>query len=363
VNDSIFGTRRGTAPAPLSILDFAMAGKGVSAREALRDSIELAKLVDRRGFTRYWVAEHHSMPGVTTSSPAMLLARLVGETQRIRLGAGGMMLPNFPPLVVAEQFGLLASFAPGRIDLGIGRAPGTDMNTAAALRRGQIGAEDFPAQFKELLHFLDGDFPGGHRYKQAGVYAVPGPTQDQENGIERSFQRPPVWLLGSSDYSARMAAKLGFPFAFAAHLADQNVMYALEAYRENFRPSAVLDRPYVISSFGVMAADDELEARRQAWAYSHAMMRMTMRRSFVVPTPQEAAQYNYSSAEQGAMQMWNDKIMSGTGEQVTEKLNAWQGRVEADELMILNLGHSQQAIYRSTELIADAYGMPSNILE
>ncbi|MDR9836750.1 LLM class flavin-dependent oxidoreductase [Herbaspirillum huttiense] len=363
MNDSIFGTRRGTAPVPISILDFAMAGKGVSAREALAGSIELARLVDRRGFTRYWVAEHHSSPGVTTSSPAMLLARLVGETQRIRLGAGGMMLPNFPPLVVAEQFGLLASFAPGRIDLGIGRAPGTDMNTAAALRRGQIGAEDFPAQFKELLHFLDGDFSGGHRYKQAGVYAVPGPTQDQENGIERSFQRPPVWLLGSSDYSARLAAKLGFPFAFAAHLADQNVMYALEAYRENFRPSAVLDRPYVISSFGVMAADDEQEARRQAWAYSHAMMRMTMRRSFVVPTPQEAAEYNYSSVERSAMQMWNDKIMSSTGEQVVEKLNAWQRRVEADELMILNLGHSQQAIYRSTELIADAYDMPNNVLE
>lgn len=362
MNDSISGTRHGMAPVPISILDFAMAGKGVSAHEALAGSIELARLVDRRGFTRYWVAEHHAMPGVTTSSPAMLLARLTGETRRIRLGAGGMMLPNFPPLVVAEQFGLLASFAPGRIDLGIGRAPGTDTSTAAALRRGRIDAEDFPVQFKELMHFLDGDFPDGHSYKKGSVYAVPGPLQDQENGIARSFERPPVWLLGSSDYSARMAAKLGFPFAFAAHLADQNVMIALEVYRENFRPSAVLDRPYVISSFGVLAADDELEARRQAWAYSHAMMRMTMRRSFVVPTPQEAETYDYSSTEQRVMRMWNAKIMSGTGAQVVEKLNAWQQRVNADELMILNLGHSQQAIYRSTELIADAYGMPDNLL-
>ncbi|MDH4865431.1 LLM class flavin-dependent oxidoreductase [Alcaligenes nematophilus] len=363
MNDSVFGTRRGTAPVPLSILDFAMAGKGVSASEALAGSIELARLVDRRGFTRYWVAEHHSMPGVTTSSPAMLLARLVGETHRIRLGAGGMMLPNFPPLVVAEQFGVLASFAPGRIDLGIGRAPGTDLNTAAALRRGQISAEDFPAQFQELLQFLDGDFPDGHPYQTGEVYAVPGPIQDQENGIARSFKRPPVWLLGSSDYSARLAAKLGFPFAFAAHLADQNVLIALEVYRENFRPSAVLDRPYVIASFGVMAADDEAEARRQAWAYSHAMMRMTTRRSFVVPTPPEAELYEYSSTEQRIMQMWNAKIMSGTGDQVADKLNAWQQRVQADELMILNLGHSQQAIYRSTELIADAYDMPSNVLD
>lgn len=362
MSTSIFGTHRGKAPVPLSILDFAMAGRGVPASEALKDSIELARLVDRRGFSRYWVAEHHAMPGVTTSSPAMLLARLVGETQNIRLGAGGMMLPNYPPLVVAEQFGLLASFAPGRIDLGIGRAPGTDMATAAALRRGQIGAEDFPDQFRELLHFLDGDFPDGHPYKDGKVYAVPGPVQDAENGIARSFPRPPVWLLGSSDYSARLAAQLGFPFAFAAHLADQNVMAAIDIYRRNFKPSAVLERPYVITSFGVMAADEESEAQRQAWAYSHAMMRMSTQRSFVVPTPPEAETYEYSSMEQRVMQMWYAKIMCGTGQQVVDKLAAWQARVNADELMILNLGHSQQAIYRSTELIADACEMPQNIL-
>ncbi|WP_202947758.1 MsnO8 family LLM class oxidoreductase [Advenella kashmirensis] len=176
MNDSIAGVRQGAASYPLSILDFALAGKGLTAQQALTASIELARLVDRRGFSRYWVAEHHSSPGVTTSSPAMLLARLVGETKQIRLGAGGMMLPNFPPLVVAEQFGLLASMAPGRIDLGVGRAPGTDMNTAAALRRGQIGAEDFPSQLMELLAFLDDDFPDSHPFK-TDVYAIPGPRQ------------------------------------------------------------------------------------------------------------------------------------------------------------------------------------------
>lgn len=360
MNHPIVGKRHGAAPLPISILDFAMAGRGLTAHEALSASVELARLVDRRGFNRYWVAEHHSMPGVTTSSPAMLLARLVGETQRIRLGAGGMMLPNFPPLVVAEQFGLLASMAPGRIDLGVGRAPGTDMNTAAALRRGQIGAEDFPAQLMELLAFLDDDFPDDHPFK-ADVYAVPGPRQDQENGIPRSFACPPVWLLGSSDYSARLAARLGFPFAFAAHLADQNVMMALDAYRRHFQPSAVLDKPYVIASFGVMAADDAHEAQQQAWAYSHAMMRMTTRRSFVVPTAEEAEVYDYSATERRIMDMWNAKIMNGTGEQVVEQLNAWQDRVRADELMILNLGHSPDAIYRSTELIANAYGLPENV--
>lgn len=264
MTSSIFGVRQGHAPAPISILDFAMAGKGLSAREALAASIALAQLADRRGFTRYWVAEHHSSPGVTTSSPPMLLARLVGETRRLRLGSGGMMLPNYPPLVVAEQFGLLASMAPGRVDLGVGRAPGTDMTTAMALRRGQIGAEDFPAQLMELLGFLDADFPAGNPYGDR-VQAVPGPWQDAENGVARSFERPPVWLLGSSGYSAQLAAHLGFPFAFAAHLADENLEAALALYRTNFRPSAVLDRPYVIVSSGVMAADDEREAQRQSW--------------------------------------------------------------------------------------------------
>jgi luciferase family oxidoreductase group 1 len=343
----------------LSILDFAMTGKGITAREALSASIELARLADRRGFTRYWVAEHHALPAVATSSPPILLARLVGETKTIRLGSGGMMLPNFPPLVVAEQFGLLASLAPGRIDLGVGRAPGTDMTTAVALRRGQIGAEDFPNQIMELLSFLDDDFPSGHPYGDS-VYAVPGPRQDRENGVPRSFERPPVWLLGSSGYSAQLAAHLGLPFAFAAHLADENVELAFALYRHKFRPSAVLDRPYAMASFGVLAADDEREARRQAWSYSHGMMRMSQRKSPVVPTPEEAETYPYSPSEREMIEMWNAKIISGTGAQVVEKLNAWQRRLGADELMLLNLGHSPAAIHRSTEIIADAYGMPGS---
>ena len=159
MHSSIIGQPQGTAPVPLSILDFAMAGKGLSASDALAASVELARLVDRRGFTRYWVAEHHAMPGVTTSSPAMLLARLAGETRRIRLGAGGMMLPNFPPLVVAEQFGLLAAMAPGRIDLGVGRAPGTDMNTANALRRGRPEPDAGAGRLPPPLPALGGTRP------------------------------------------------------------------------------------------------------------------------------------------------------------------------------------------------------------
>ena len=362
MKSQILGERYGTAATPLSILDFVMAGKGYSAHQALAASIELTKLVDRRGFHRYWVAEHHSLPGVTTSSPALMLARLIGETQRIRLGAGGMMLPNFPPLVIAEQFGLLAALAPERIDLGIGRAPGTDMETATALRRGQLSKEDFPSQFKELLCFLDGDCSENASYSE-NVYAVPGPRQDQENGIAPSFERPPVWLLGSSSYSARMAAERGFPFAFAAHLADENLEMAVKVYRENFKPSKVLAQPYVMVSFGVMAADDPIEAKRQAWSYAHAMMRMVTNRSFVVPTPDEAERYEYTSTELRLIRMFDRKIMKGTGEQVIEQLNEWQQRIHADELMVINSGHTPAAIYRSTELIANAYGLPAHVLD
>jgi luciferase family oxidoreductase group 1 len=232
------------------------------------------------------------------------------------------------------------------------------MATAAALRRGALGAEDFPGQVMELISFLDDDFPAGHEFGET-VYAVPGPRQDKENGVPRSFDRPAIWLLGSSGYSAQLAAQLGMPFAFAAHLADENLEPALALYRGNFRPSALVDRPYVIASFGVLAADDEREARCQAWAYSHSMMRMSQRKSFVVPTPADAEAYAYSPSERQIIEMWNAKIMSGTGEEVVHKLNRMQDRVGADELMMLNLGHSPQAIYRSTELIADAYGMPT----
>ena len=361
MTSTIIGSPRGSAPFPISILDFAMAGRGYTAAQALSASVDLARMADKRGFNRYWIAEHHSMPGVTTSSPALLLARLVGETKQIRLGAGGMMLPNFPPLVVAEQFGLLAALAPDRIDLGIGRAPGTDSQTAAALRRGKIGTEDFPAQLKELLSFLDDSFPQGHPYK-ADVYAVPGPRQNRENGVVQPYERPPLWLLGSSDYSAFIAAKRGFPFAFAAHLADQNVEIALEVYRRNFRPSNVLQEPYVMASFGVMVSDDLELAKSEAWAYSHAMMRMSSLRSFVVPTAKEAADYHYSPMESSLMDMWSRKILCGTPNQVVAKIVGWQHKINANEIMVLNLGHSLEAIHRSAQLIADGFGLPGNYI-
>lgn len=353
----IAGTCHGTAPAPLSILDVVVTGKGYSARQALEASIELARLADRRGFNRYWVAEHHAMPGVATSSPPILLARLIGETKQIRLGSGGMMLPNFPPLVIAEQFGLLEALAPGRIDLGLGRAPGTDGYTAMALRRGAIGAEDFPEQLQELRHFLADDFAGDDPYK-GKVFAVPGPGQDRANGLPPSSQRPAVWLLGSSGYSAVLAGQLGLPFAFAAQLAPENLLMAFDRYRQHFRPSAVLDKPYAMVCLPVLAAEDAQEAYRESRAFSHSMMRMMYQQSYVIPSPAEAEAYPYDAQELRTLDSWHRKTLHGTPAQVVAKLNDYQAAAQADEVMLVNLGHSPVAIHRSAELIADAYHMP-----
>lgn len=357
MNNSFIEQRCGAAPVPVSILDFSIAGVGHSASTALNTSIALARMADQRGFTRYWMAEHHAMPGVTTSSPPVLLARLISETKQIRLGSGGMMLPNFPPLVVAEQFGLLEAMAPGRIDLGVGRAPGTDVGTARALRRGHMNEGNYFDQLKELLHFLNDDFPEGHPYKEA-IYAVPGPRQNVENGIPRSDSRPSVWVLGSSDHSAQLAGSLGLPFGFAAQLAPENVMVALEAYRKSFRPSAVLDTPYALISFGVSAAFEEQEAKAQAKSFAHSMMRMMQRKSYVLPPPEEVKAYRYDDHERFVIDDWNQKVLYGTGEQVIEKLSRYQEVTQANELMILPLGHSPEAILNTVRLIADAYGMP-----
>lgn len=349
--------KQGDAPVPLSILDVATTGRGYSATEAISASVDLAKFADQRGFARYWVAEHHGMPAVSTSSPAMLLSRLISETKQIRLGSGGMMLPNFPPLVVAEQFGMLQAMAPGRIDLGIGRAPGTNGLTASALRRGNIGAEDFPDQLTELLHFLDDDFPEGHPYKDK-VYAVPGPGQDRENGIPRSFESPSVWLLGSSGYSAQLAGKLGLPYAFAAQLAPENMLPALQLYRKNFKPSDVLEKPHTIACFSVFAADSEQEAKIETHSFSHSMLRMMQGLSYVIPSPEELKNYFYTDSERYMLESWNEKMIYGTANQVVKKLNAFQRVSGADELMIANLGYSLEGILHSAKLIADAYNMP-----
>ncbi|MFG2113220.1 LLM class flavin-dependent oxidoreductase [Streptomyces sp. NPDC048718] len=342
----------GSAPVPLSVLDLVTVGSGRTASQALATSVALSRLAERRGYHRHWVAEHHSMPGVASSSPAVILAHLAAHTRRIRLGSGGVMLPNHAPLVIAEQFGTLEALAPGRIDLGLGRAPGTDGATAAALRRTDRlgeGADDFPEQLSELTRFLDDDFPDGHPY--ARIHAVPGPVQGPKG-------RPPIWLLGSSGFSARLAGMLGLPFAFAHHFSARNTLPALELYRQSFRPSAVLDAPYALIGVAALAADEAREARRQVRTSALSMLRLRTGRPGLIPTPEEAEAYEFSHMERELVDGWMSNVVHGTPDEVREGLDALQKRTGADELMITANAHGGDARLRSYELIADVYGLP-----
>ncbi|WP_310724823.1 LLM class flavin-dependent oxidoreductase [Streptomyces sp. N2A] len=356
--DGIRGTARGSAPVPLSVLDLVTVGAGHTAAGAVRTAVDLARTAERRGFHRYWVAEHHSMPGVASSSPAVLLAHVAAHTERIRLGSGGVMLPNHAPLVIAEQFGTLEAMAPGRIDLGLGRAPGTDGATAAALRRTERlneAADDFPQQLAELTRFLDDTFPDGHPY--ARIHAVPGPVQATSPGGVQSPHRPPLWLLGSSGFSARLAGSLGLPFAFAHHFSAANTLPALDLYRASFRPSEVLDEPYALIGVSALAAEDEREARRQVMTGALAMVRLRTGRPGLVPSPEEAEAYSFNELERGFVDSWLSNVVHGTPDAVRQGLDDLAKRTGADELMITSNAHGGAARVRSYELMADAYGL------
>ncbi|CCK29829.1 putative protein yvbT [Streptomyces davaonensis JCM 4913] len=358
--DEIRGAINGTAPVPLSVLDLVTVGSGSTASDALRTSVELARLTEARGFHRYWVAEHHSMPGVASSSPAVILAHLAAHTDRIRLGSGGVMLPNHAPLVIAEQFGTLEALAPGRVDLGLGRAPGTDGATAAALRRTESlneGADDFPQQLAELTRFLDDDFPDGHPYRR--IHAVPGPVQATAPGGVQSPHRPPIWLLGSSGFSARLAGALGLPFAFAHHFSAQNTIPALDLYRESFQPSEVLAAPYALIGVSALATDDEKEAARQVRATGLNMVRLRTGRPGLFPTPEEAEAHPLSAMEEEFIASWGANIVHGTADEVRSGLDDLQKRTGADELMLTSHAHRGELRLRSYELIANAYDLPT----
>jgi luciferase family oxidoreductase group 1 len=231
---------------PLSVLDLAPIASGSPPGQAVRNSLDLARLTDRLGFTRYWVAEHHSIPGVASTAPEILIGHVAQVTQRIRVGSGGVMLPNHAPLRVVEAFKMLESLHPGRIDLGLGRAPGSDQLTALAMRRSQeaVIANDFPEQYAELRAFADGTFPADHAFRN--VHAVP-----------EDVPLPPVWMLGSSEFGARFAARIGCGFAFAHHFSPQYTMPAMHLYRANFQPSPEMRAPHSILTVSVYCAVDE----------------------------------------------------------------------------------------------------------
>jgi luciferase family oxidoreductase group 1 len=355
VEEQIRAAAKGGAEIPLSILDLAPVGDGYTPGQALEASTELARRAESWGYHRFWVAEHHGMPGVASSAPAVLLAHLAACTSTIRLGSGGVMLPNHAPLVVAEQFGMLHALHPGRIDLGLGRAPGTDPTTAAALGRSGA-AEEFPRHVAELAGFLGGRFPPGHRY--ASVRAVPGRSGAPDGG------RPPIWLLGSSGFSAQLAGSLGLPFAFAHHFSGGNTVPALDLYRGSFRPSDSLAEPYALIGVTAIAADTPERARWLAGSAGLSMLRLRTGRPGPVPTPEEAEAYPYSPMERDFVETWTGNAVLGDGMQVHDGLESLRKRTGADEIMITSIVHGREARLRSYELIARAHGLvPTGIAE
>ena len=321
----------------LSVLDLSPIAEGSDAAQSFKNTLSLAQHAERWGFGRYWLAEHHGMPGIASAATAVLLSHVGAGTQRIRLGAGGIMLPNHSPLVIAEQFGTLESLYPGRIDLGLGRAPGSDMQTARALRRHlQSDADEFPQDVLELLDYFS-DQP------RQPVRAVPG------QGLHI-----PVWILGSSLFGAQLAAHLGLPFAFASHFAPGHLMDAIAIYRERFQPSPRLASPYVMLGFNVFAADTESQAHLVASSAQQAFVNLRSGRPGRLPPPREGYMQQIGPQEQAVLRQLLSCAAIGTPLQVREQMQAFIEKTGANELMVAGQIFDHQARLRSYEIAAEA---------
>jgi luciferase family oxidoreductase group 1 len=321
---------------PFSILDLSPIPKGGTAATALRNSLELAQQAERLGYRRYWLAEHHNMPGIASAATPIVIAHIAGGTRTIRVGSGGIMLPNHSPLVVAEQFGTLASLFPGRIDLGLGRAPGTDMLTARALRRTMEDvAEQFPQDVQEIQHYFEAAEPGLH------IRAVPG------EGLE-----VPIWILGSSLFGAQLAALLGLPFAFASHFAPDMMRQAVEIYRARFQPSKQLQQPYAMLGANVLVADTDAEARRQFTSQQQSFINLRRGAPTQVPPPIDDIDAYWSPAEKAMVERSLAISFVGSPATVSQRLQAFLDDLRPDELMITAHIHDQAARLRSIELAA-----------
>jgi len=302
---------------PYSILDLAPVTEGSDVAQAFRNTLDLAQWAEQLGYTRYWLAEHHNMPGIASAATAVLIGHVAGGTSTIRVGAGGIMLPNHAPLQVAEAFGTLASLYPGRIDLGLGRAPGTDQPTAKALRRYFSSAEAFPQDVMELLGYFAPATP------QQAVRAVPGA------GIE-----VPVWLLGSSLFSATWAARLGLPFAFASHFAPDAMDEALALYRREFRPSPRLQQPYAMLGLNVVAADDDARAHRLFTTQQQSFVNLRRGRPGLIPPPIDDIEAFWTPMEKAGVERALACAVVGAPDTVQRGIDAFVARHRPDELML-----------------------------
>jgi luciferase family oxidoreductase group 1 len=323
---------------PVSVLDVAPIVVGASPGDALRNSMDLARHADRLGFTRYWVAEHHNLNGIASAATSVVIGHLAQVTERIRVGAGGVMLPNHPPLVIAEQFGTLAELHPGRIDLGLGRAPGTDQLTLRALRQ-DPNADSFPQDVLELQALLGDPRPGQR------VFAIPGVGT-----------HVPLWILGSSLYGAELAAVLGLPYAFASHFAPDALLAALQTYRARFQPSDQLDAPYAMVAVNVVAADEEAIARRLFTSPQQSFTNVFRGARGQLPAPIDDIEAYWSREEKARVSRMLARSYVGTAEVVREGLDSVLAETGADELIVASAIHDHAARVRSYEILAEIRG-------
>ncbi len=324
---------------PFSVLDLSPIVEGTAAADALRNSLDLAQHAERLGYRRFWVAEHHSMPGIASAATSVVIGHIGAGTRSIRIGSGGIMLSNHAPIVIAEQFGTLEALFPGRIDLGLGRAPGSDGLTMRALRRRLDAADEFPEQLQELQYFLKTPVEGQK------VQAVPG-----------GGANIPIWLLGSSDFNARLAGQLGLPFSFAAHFSPENTLPALEIYRRNFRPSEALEKPLAMVAVNIFAADTDLEAEKLATSQHQSFLNLIRGKPGKIQPPVDDMDEIWSPAEKAMVQSRLGGSIIGGPEIVRHGIENLIRTTAADEVIVNAMTFDHAARLRSYEIVADIVG-------
>lgn len=330
---------------PLSVLDLSPIPAGSKDSEALINTLDLARVTDRLGYARYWLAEHHSIPSVASTSPEIMIGHVASVTSRMRIGSGGIMLPNHAPLRIAEEFRVLEALHPGRIDLGVGRAPGSSQATALALRRSKerLMVDDFPELIGELLHFFR-----------------PSDGDDSIQAIPRDVSTPPLWMLGSTGDGAQIAAGLGVGFSFAHHINPELAEHAIQIYRSMFKASPRLDRPRVILALSAICAETSAEAEQLASSLELAWVRLRSGKPSKFPSPEEAAAYQYDDWERQLARAARAHFTAGTPTEVKTHLLALADRCQADEIMIMTMAHGHAARVRSYELLAKEFELESN---
>ena len=324
---------------PFSVLDLSPIVVGETASDALRKILSLAQHVERLGYKRFWLAEHHNMPGIASAATSVVIGYVAGGTSKIRVGSGGIMLSNHAPIVIAEQFGTLESLYPGRIDLGLGRAPGTDRPATMALRRSlESDGEEFPEQLEELRFFF------GEVVENQLVQAVPG-----------AGLNVPIWLLSSSGFSAQLAGVLGLPFAFAAHFSPENTLPSLELYRKTFQPSDDLQKPYAMVALNVIAAETDDEAEFLATSQYQSFLNLIRRKAGKIPPPVEDMDTIWDEREKALVNSRTGGSIIGSKETVKRKLNEFLERTNADEIMINAMIYDHEKRLRSYEIVAEIF--------